>query len=181
MHDVAAEGASVAGIELQSRALSMAFIAQQVRSAVIVLNQQHWPRASRAGTHPYSVSYRFWERCMHSFTGALGHSETIAWCALQVVAIGCENGSLLLLDARSGAVEHTNAHAHTARIRGVAAVPLPHASEAASTYVGSASSDGAVKLWDLRSASKPCASRAIHCGLSSPAIIGDNWERCIIA
>ena len=43
MHDVAAEGASVAGIELQSRALSMAFIAQQVGSALHALDQQHWP------------------------------------------------------------------------------------------------------------------------------------------
>ena len=103
-------------------------------------------------------------RCMHAYMGALGHSETTAWYALQVVAIGCENGSLLLLDARSGAVEHASEHAHTARIRGVAAVPSPHASEAASTYVGSASSDGAVKLWDLRSASKLYTSRTVYCG-----------------
>ena len=151
----------MAGIELQSRALSMAFIAQHVRSALPALDQQHWPRASRAGTHPYGVWCRFWERCMHPFVCALGHSETMAWCALQVVAIGCEDGSLLLLDARSGAVEHASERAHTARIRGVAAVFSPHASEAASTYVGSASSDGAIKLWDLRSASKLCASRLI--------------------
>ena len=169
MHDVAAEGTSVAGIELQSRALSMAFIAPQVRSAISVLGQQHWPETSRPGTHAYGVWYKFWERCMHSFMCALGRSETTAWYALQVVAIGCENGSLLLLDARSGAVEHVSERAHTARIRGVAAVPSPHASEAASTYVGSASSDGAVKLWDLRSASKLRASRAIH--HRSPALL----------
>jgi len=85
------------------------------------------------------------------------HQQIILHCpdicsAVQVVTIGCEDGSLQLLDTRTAAIEHSIEKAHSSRIRGVSAVPALGPSEgAASTFMGSASSDGDVKLWDLRS------------------------------
>lgn len=74
---------------------------------------------------------------------------------MQVIAIGCEDGGLQLLDTRTGVIEQAIEKAHSSRIRGVAAVPALGQSEGAeSACVGSASSDGAVKLWDLRSTGK---------------------------
>jgi WD40 repeat protein len=86
------------------------------------------------------------------------HFAIRAGSGAQVVAIGCENGSLQLLDTRSGAVKHTIEEAHSSRIRGLAAVP-EHSQDATSHLLGSVSSDGAVKLWDLRSTGRhptPC-------------------------
>ena len=85
-----------------------------------------------------------------------------ACTAMQVIAIGCENGCLQLLDTRSGLIEQRVEKAHSSRIRGMAAVPPPGQSASAeSACVGSASSDGAVRLWDLRSTGE-------HCGCCIP-------------
>ena len=76
---------------------------------------------------------------------------------MQVIAVGCENGCLQLLDNRTGVIEQSIEQAHSSRIRGVAAVSAPGQSEGAqSACVGSASSDGAIKLWDLRSTGMYC-------------------------
>ena len=77
--------------------------------------------------------------------------------AMQVIAIGCEDGCLQLLDTRSGVIEQRVEKAHSSRIRGVAAISALSQNEGAeSACVGSASSDGAVKLWDLRSTGNYC-------------------------
>lgn len=96
-----------------------------------------------------------------------------AWPHFQVVAIGCENGSLQLLDTRTGAIEHSIANAHSARIRGVAAVPALSPSDAAGcSFLGTASSDGAVKLWDLRSTGgPPCFAGHLFFSPASPMLL----------
>jgi WD40 repeat protein len=78
------------------------------------------------------------------------HLAMTAGSGAQVVAVGCENGSLQLLDTRSGTVMDIVKEAHSSRIRGLAAVP-EQGEDAMSHLLGSVSTDGAVKLWDLRS------------------------------
>lgn len=73
---------------------------------------------------------------------------------MQVIAIGGDKGKLSLLDLRSKKVEQT-VHAHSARIRGVAALSSTSGQTAEGSgdiaaMLGTASTDGRIRLWDLR-------------------------------
>lgn len=88
--------------------------------------------------------------------------------------MGCEDGSLRVLDARSSTPAQTVQRAHGSRVRGVAAVPAGGGEEAgegnaAAWLAGSASSDGTVRLWDLRSSGGVCARLlcAAGCGVTT--------------
>lgn len=70
---------------------------------------------------------------------------------MQVILVGGEDGSLRILDLRAGEVQ-TAVQAHGTRVRGVAGL-FPETDAAGSQpahRVGSAASDGLIRLWDLR-------------------------------
>lgn len=77
---------------------------------------------------------------------------------VQVLVTGGEDGSLTAWDARANAPALSVARAHASRIRGVAplAAPAPDqglGSGSSGWAVGAVSSDGVVRVWDLRKAS----------------------------
>ncbi len=75
--------------------------------------------------------------------------------------VGGEDGSLRVLDLRADKVQLA-VQAHGTRVRGVAAL-FPEADAAGSQpahCVGSAASDGLIRLWDLRNTGSPALNRS---------------------
>lgn len=77
--------------------------------------------------------------------------------AAQVLALGGEDGSLTAWDVRTSTPGLSLPRAHAARIRGVA--PLAAAAGGGAWALGAASSDGVVRLWDMRSAGAGAAAQ----------------------
>ena len=70
---------------------------------------------------------------------------------MQVIIVGGEDGSLRILDLRTDQVQSA-VQAHGMRVRGVAALSAGEASGSEPAHlVGSAATDGFIRLWDLRS------------------------------
>ena len=106
------------------------------------------------------------ESCIQpSMPGRLSPAAVVAQSGIerrtrepQVLVTGGEDGSLTAWDVRANAPALSVARAHAARIRGVAplAAPAPDqglGSGSGGWAVGAASSDGVVRVWDLRRAS----------------------------
>ena len=77
--------------------------------------------------------------------------------AAQVLALGGEDGSLTAWDVRASAPALCLPRAHAARVRGIA--PLAAAAGGGAWALGAVSSDGAVRLWDMRSAGAGAAAQ----------------------
>ncbi|KAK9834995.1 hypothetical protein WJX81_002961 [Elliptochloris bilobata] len=80
----------------------------------------------------------------------------LAFLSEQVLVLGGEDGSLNAWDVRSSSPALALPRAHAARIRGVAPAAAPGGGGASA--LGAASSDGVVRLWDLRRAGSAGAS-----------------------
>jgi len=78
---------------------------------------------------------------------------------MQVIVVGGEDGVMRILDLRADEAQQSF-QAHATRVRGVAPLLSESASssgaaDSAAQLVGTAASDGLIRLWDLRSTGTP--------------------------
>jgi len=177
-----AEGALLAAFEQPRRALCLAFIMEQARACISVevrdlacgagaCRTGHALPACRRAVRYFCLGARAQlvrvsapaaQGCMQALVPHHSHkpfphkalSEPSAGGARQVLVSGGEDGSLTAWDLRANAAAFSRPRAHAARIRGVAALGAPAAAGSGGSdwLVGAASSDGVVRLWDLRRA-----------------------------